>query len=122
VNRGLSRGDEGMTVDELPEPIRQWIKRQEEHKDPPVRSSFESLGNGCFEDDWAVDGLPVPGLLYRFRGGPWVAEVWAEEALWVVRPWQRLRCRVSNAVQRVGSFRAALDLLAQRRPWWRYWG
>jgi hypothetical protein len=50
------------------------------------------------------------------------AYVWQAEDGWFVRPWQRMRGWVSNAVVRVNDLRAALDTLA--RPlclWWRFW-
>jgi hypothetical protein len=112
---------EGLTVDKLPQPYRSWIERLEEHRDHPARGWFYSIGNGFFEDDTAVSGLPVPGPVYRFRRGPRMAYVWVDGEAWVVRPWQRTRGRVSNVVEQVTTFRAALDILARRRQWWRFW-
>jgi hypothetical protein len=113
---------QGLSVEQLPQPFRTWIERLDAHRDHPARSWFYSIGNGFFEDDWAVSGLPVPGPVYRFRRGHRMAYVWADGEEWVVRPWQRTRGRVSNGVERVASIRAALDVLARRRRWWRLWG
>jgi hypothetical protein len=116
-------GDPGMTPDQLPQAWRRFIARLEEHRDHPARSCFVGVGNGDFEDDHAVRGLPAPSLIYRFWQADWAAYIWEGDEGWFVRPWQRTRGRVSNAITRVGSLRAALDVLRQvPRPWWRLWG
>jgi hypothetical protein len=111
------------TIDQLPEPVRGLILQLEAHHDHPARGWFDRLGNGIFEDDHSVRGLPGPHPIYRFTRGDEAAYVWEDECGWVVRPWRRMRDRVSNAVVRVGNLRAALDVLtAPPRSWWQFWG
>ena len=116
------RDPQYFTSEQLPQPYRAWVERLEAHRDHPAYRWFYSIGNGFFEDDTAVSGLPVPGPVYRFRRDGLMAYVWVEGELWIVRPWQRTRGRVSNVVERMGSLRAALDVLVRKRPWWKFWG
>ena len=112
-----------LTVEQLPQPLRGMIEALSAYNDHPAHGWFEKIGNGIFEDDHAVTGLPGPHPIYRFRRDSLVAYVWRSEDGWFVRPWQRMRGRVSNATVRVVDLCAALDELARpSRPWWRFWG
>jgi hypothetical protein len=122
VLEGENRGP-FLTIDQLPQPWRGMMEALSAHDGHPARGWFERIGNGVFEDDHVVRGLPCPHPIYRFRLGAVVAYVWEAGGEWFVRPWQRLRGRVSQSVVRVPSLGAALDELARPpRPWWRFWG
>jgi hypothetical protein len=111
------------TVEQLPQPWRGMIEALSAHEDHPAYRWFVGIGNGVFEDDHATSGLPTPHPIYRFRRDTRVAYVWLAEEGWFVRPWLRMRGRVSNTVVRVANLRLALDELARPlRPWWRFWG
>jgi hypothetical protein len=111
-----------LTTDQLPQPWRGMMEALSSHNDHPAHGWFERIGNGVFEDDHAVRGLPGPHPIYRFRRDELAAYVWEADGGWFVRPWQRMLGRVSNAVVRVADLGAALDELARpRRPWWRFW-
>jgi hypothetical protein len=111
-----------LTAEQVPQPLRDMLEQLTAHADHPARAWFEQAGNGVFEDDHAASGLPAPHLMFRFRRDGRVAYVWQDGGEWFVRPWQRTRERVSHAVVRVDSLRAALDvLLPPPRPWWRFW-
>jgi hypothetical protein len=111
-----------LTIDELPQPWRGMMEALSAYDQHPARAWFERIGNGLFEDDDAVRGLPGTHPIYRFRRGELGAYVWDADGGWFVRPWQRTRGRVSNAVVRVADLGAALDELARpRQPWWRFW-
>src|SRR3954465_15043474 len=108
------------TVEQLPQPWRGMIEELSLHAHHPAHGWFEKIGNGIFEDDWTISGLPAPHPIYRFRRGELTAYVWQTEDGWFVRPWHRMRGRRSSAVVRVTDLRAALDELARpSRPWWR---
>ncbi len=111
-----------LTVEQLPLPWRGMVEAISVYHDHPAVSWWIGIGNGVFEDDHAVRGLPAPAPIYRFRRDDLAAYVWQTEQEWFVRPWQRMRGHVSNAVVRVGSLAAALDQLARTpRSWWRFW-
>lgn len=121
----LASDDRGplLSVEQLPQPWRGMIEALSAHDDHPACQWFEKIGNGIFEDDHAVYGLPAPHPIYRFRRDGLAAYVWPAEGVWFVRPWQRMRGWVSTTVVRVPGLRAALDQLARPlRPWWRLWG
>lgn len=111
-----------LRVEDLPQPWRGMFEALNAHNEHPVYGWFDRIGNGVFEDDHAARNLPGPHPIYRFRRGELVAYVWEEGGGWLVRPWQRMRGRVSQAVVRVAELGAALDELA-RPPcrWWRFW-
>jgi hypothetical protein len=112
-----------LTIDQLPQPWRGMMEALSAYNGHPARGWFERIGNGVFEDDHAAQELPGPDPIYRFRHGVLVAYVWEVGGVWFVRPWQRMRGQVSQAVVRVADLGAALDELARPpRPWWRFWG
>ncbi|VTR99433.1 hypothetical protein [Tuwongella immobilis] len=111
-----------LTIDQLPQPWRGMMQALSVHDDHPARSWFERIGNGLFEDDHAARELPGPHPIYRFRRGELAAYVWEIGGKWFVRPWQRMRGRVSQAVVLVSSLGAALDeLVRPPHPWWQFW-
>jgi hypothetical protein len=121
----LASDDRGplLTVEQLPQPLRAMIEALSAHDDHPACKWFEKIGNGIFEDDHTIRALPAPHSIYRFRRDELSAYVYLTEDGWYVRPWQRMRGRLSNRVVRVADLRAALDLLAcPLRPWWKFWG
>ena len=111
-----------LTIAQLPQPWRGMMEALSAHDGHPARRWFELIGNGVFEDDHAAGGLPAPHPIYRFRWREKAAYVWEARGVWFVRPWQRMRGRVSQSVVRVADLGAALDLLARPPcPWWRFW-
>lgn len=121
----MASDDQGplFTVEQVPQPWRGMLEALSAHDDHPTSEWFEKIGNGIFEDDHAVSGLPSPHPIYRFRRNGLAAYVWQGQDGWSVRPWQGMQGWVSNAVVRVKDLCAALDDLARPlRPWWRFWG
>jgi hypothetical protein len=116
----LASDDQGMflTIDQLPQPWRGMVEALSDHIDHSAYEWFEKIGNGIFEDDHAVSGLPAPHPIYRLRRNELAAYVWQAEDGWFVRPWQRMQGWVSNKVVRVKDLREALEELARPlRPW-----
>jgi hypothetical protein len=113
----------GWAVGQLPQPWRRLAERLEEYHGHPARGWFVGVGNGVFEDDPAVRGLPAPHWVYRCRRAGRVADVGEVSGGWLVRPWQRTRGGEPNALVRVSSLPEALDVLQrQPRSWWRFGG
>jgi hypothetical protein len=111
-----------LTIDQLPQSVRSMVEALAVYNDHPARVWFERIGNGAFEDDHAARELPGPHPIYRFRRDELAAYVWESGGRWFVRPWQRMRGRVSQAVVRVTDLGEALDELTRpSRPWWRFW-
>ena len=112
-----------LTTDQLPEPMRSFIRRLDEYAGHAARPWFEKMGNGVFEDDYSTRGLPGPWWIYRFRRGSETAYLWEQDGKWWVRPWSDMRRSRGARIEWVASLGAALDrLTAVRRPWWRFWG
>jgi hypothetical protein len=80
-----------MTTEQLPEPFRKMVFQLETCADHPAAKWFDRIGNGVFEDDVVVQGLPAPWPVYRFRRGAETAYVWEQSVSWFVRPWQTMR-------------------------------
>jgi hypothetical protein len=110
-----------LTIDQLPQPWRSMMDALSVYDDHPARVWFKQIGNGVFEDDHAVRELPGPHPIYQFRRDELAAYVWESGGRWFVRPWQRMRGLVSQAVVPVTD--EALDELTRpSRRWWRFWG
>ena len=112
-----------LTIDQLPQPWRGMMDALSAHNDHLASGWFEKIGNGVFEDDHAAPEFRTPHPIYRFRRGELVAYVWKTNDEWLVRPWQRMRGRVSRScatyLQPGGR---GFDVLARSlRPWWRFW-
>jgi hypothetical protein len=77
----LDSDDSGqfLTIEQLPEPWRGMIEALSAHDDHPAHRWFVGIGNGIFEDDHAVAGLPAPHAIYRFRREGLAAYVWLAE-------------------------------------------
>jgi hypothetical protein len=93
----------------------------------PAMAWFDGVGGSAWPDDFPIHPQLLYNCVCRFRRGGEACYVWFERPHWWVRPWRPLR-RLSGAVERFDSLKAALDWLAssalppvRRRSWWP-WG